>query len=846
MDAVTGLVTSQTHRVIEIATGLNYLDPSGMWTESQDLIEPLPGGGAAGLHAPYRAYFSRAGLNDDAALTIVSKSNQVYQARVLGIYYFDAQTGRSNLLATPSAAAVAEILPPNQIVYRGAFDSDILKADLRYTYTKAALESDVIITRQPKLSPADCGLNPDTTRIQVRHQWLGAPQPRIQQGIIGQSTGPGLVDQPLDFGDLWFPAGHAFAWDGDIGRGTNAATISLPVAADAAQAPVGKEWQTAGGIGTLIESVSWSSIAPKLAQLPAFAKVASGSNETMLAAAGRPEAAPKVHVAARRTIEVAARPYEKPGVVLDYIVVSGNGSYDFAGFNGTNTYLLSGNGYFSGTLTFEAGCVVKYAQGYWLLTYGGVVCNGSQASPSVLTCYGDFLYGEHIAGGFLGASAKPALWLYYIAAPQTIQWMIVRNAQQAFEADANGCGAVTHTVANCSVFQGQIGIGVYNCNVSVQNSTYCYLTTPTTTGSSAQGCASITGSFTAANAPYLTTSPSSQCQFVLPTYNSVTFTAAAVPSSCTYIWTDSGYNIVGRNQSLTLTPAQLGTSYGGQKLWVFALDSYGRSTYGGGWVGIVNSSAMSVAQHWTTYTNNKTCNLWSCRPNTDPPTGLAWDTSCLLYGKTGFTAISQCNDWDLPYRGTCPVTALTPRHGYMRGHGTYGSDNPFAGLNTNFNGQHVYFCTGDGNNTLVTATVAMGWTRCETNNCDHTILVFTADLPATIQPMEVSANSQTYWPATCSVIFETTQSGHMSANNPPFSYGVGADHDAFPPFNIYETWVGGDCGSPIILPATDDVLVFIMGIGGTSGPNSYMQTDMNTLSQYVGCTQYQMRQHSVQ
>jgi hypothetical protein len=857
-NGLTGGVTPQTRRVIEVAAGLNYVDASGVWTESQDLVEPLANGAAAAVHGRYSAYFSPAGLNDDAALTIITASNRVYQARVLGIYYFDAQSGRSNLLAAPSDAAVPEILPPNQIVYRGAFDSDTLKADLRYTYTKAALESDVIITRQPKLSPGDCGLNPATTRIQVRHQWLGAPTPRIQGVTVEQAPGPELVDQILDFGDLWFPTGRAFALgDDNSSRGTNAARITLPGAGNAAaQAPVGKEWQAEGGKATLIESVNWSDIAPKLAQLPMIASVLKGPKETMLAAAGRRDDLPSKCAAAWPGIQVADRPYRTPGVVLDYVTFSGSVSYDFLAFNGVNnTYFLQADGYFSGTLTFEAGCIVKYGLNTHLLTYGGVVCYGTQASPSLLTSQGDYVYGENLYGP-TGQYATPALWLYYINTNVTLTGMIFRYANTGLEIIANGCGAVADTVANCLFSSCQTGILTTDCNVSLQNSTYCQVSTPISTGSSAQGCANITGSLTDCYPPTITTSPSSQCQFVLPTYNSVTFNAAATPSSCTYTWVQfSGryFQVVGTRQSLNLTADNLGTTYGGYKVFVYVTDAY-MTSVAGGWVGIVDSDAMAVYQHWASNNNNKTCSLWSNRPTTNPPNGLAWDTSCLLYGKTGFTAISQCDDWNAGIRGQMAVTALTPRHGYMRGHGAGTKDYvPFYGFNTNFNGRSVYFCTGDGNNTLVTATVANAYTRCWGSYpyYDWTILIFNADLPSTIQPMQVSYSL----PTSYSVIFNTTQgdsqNGYMSANYPPFEntpwfggYPGGADPDAFPPFNQHATYFAGDSGSPVMLPTTDDVLVFLKG-DATSQPCGQMQADMNALSTSVGLTnnQYQMQQY---
>ena len=529
-------------------------------------------------------------------------------------------------------------------------------------------------------------------------------------------------------------------------------------------------------------------------------------------------------------------PYPSPGVVLDYIVVSGSGSYVFYPFNGSNTFLVTGAAYFSGLLTFEAGCVVKFeaSANTSLLTYYGVLCNGTQASPSVLTSFRDYAYGEDI-GGLPGQSAWTALSLYGVTTSQTLQWLTVRNATNALVFyDGGACGSTVYAVTNCSLFDCTIGVAAdWQTTVSINNSTCCEVSTPVYN----VGC-SVQGALTAVNPPTITTSPSSQCQFVLPN-NNVTFTAAASPSPCTYAWTLNNRR-VGTSQSVTLGPSQLGTNYGGQEVWVYATNANGTANPAGGWVGIVNGSALAVANHWTDYTNNKSCILWSNEGTGDPPTGLAWNTNCLLYGKTGFTAISQRNEFE-PAPGQCPVTALTPRHGYTRGHGM-GFPGDSGGFNSAFNGSNVYFCAASG--TLVTATVANGYTRYDTNNnYDYTILVFNADLPSTIQPMAVS-----YAPPTSySVVFNTTQQGYMSANNPPFwlynTIGEPAsDPNAFPPFNEYPTFLLGDSGSPVMVPETDDVLVFLYG-DTTSAPCAQMQTDMNTLSTNVGCTQYLMNRY---
>ncbi len=221
-NALSGEVAIQPHKVVQVGTGLSYLDASGTWQPSEDLIELTADGGAEAVHGPHKVYFSAAGLNDDAALTIVTLSNRVFQARVLGLYYADPASGQSRLLAAPSGQAVAELHPPNQIVYRSAFNSDVLKADLRYTYTKSGFESEVILTAQPKLSPSDCGFDPGTALLQVRHQWLG-PTPQIKTITVGTAAGPDVTDQILDFGDLWFPSGRAFTTDGSSSTDNNVA-----------------------------------------------------------------------------------------------------------------------------------------------------------------------------------------------------------------------------------------------------------------------------------------------------------------------------------------------------------------------------------------------------------------------------------------------------------------------------------------------------------------------------------------------------------------------------------------------------------------------------------------------
>ena len=65
----------------------------------------------------------------------------------------------------------------NQVIYPNAFTS--FKADLRYTYTKAGFEQDIILREQPP-TPKSFGLDPQNTRLEVFTEFFGPPQPGIQ------------------------------------------------------------------------------------------------------------------------------------------------------------------------------------------------------------------------------------------------------------------------------------------------------------------------------------------------------------------------------------------------------------------------------------------------------------------------------------------------------------------------------------------------------------------------------------------------------------------------------------------------------------------------------------------
>lgn len=232
-------------------------------------------------------------------------------------------------------------------------------------------------------------------------------------------------------------------------------------------------------------------------------------------------------------------------------------------------------------------------------------------------------------------------------------------------------------------------------------------------------------------------------------------------------------------------------------------------------------------------TNGRSARVWSerTRPPRWPrvPPVLKWDETCLLYGTTGFTALSPC--WEKEGNpGQVPVTALTRRHGYTRGH-----DMGASGLRKNYAGCRVWFLSPD--NEVVEVKVRREVVRAPglSRGADYTILLFDRDLPVSIQPLRVVGEDVwrrlgmavlAFSPPVPIPMLMLEQGGNVSAGLPGFTF---------------ETRKGGDSGSANLL-LLDSELVFFGG-RATSVPSRAIQGDMDELSRLAGLdpSRYQMR-----
>ena len=242
-----GQVVYHTNSYTELCTGLNHLNSANhQWMPSSEDIQITAGGGAA-INGQHQVYFS-ANINASNAVEIVTPDGVDLRSHILGIAYFDTTTGK-NVLFAELQDSTGQLVASNQVVYPDAFTD--CKASVRYTYTRAGSEQDIVVEQQLP-APATYGLNPDTTWLQVWTEFTDPPSPVIEPILDG-------ADVRLDFGMYKMERGKAFIMGNELNS-----------------VPVNKSWRTVQGRTFLVEQVQFDAVASQLQSLPAT----SGGNGT--------------------------------------------------------------------------------------------------------------------------------------------------------------------------------------------------------------------------------------------------------------------------------------------------------------------------------------------------------------------------------------------------------------------------------------------------------------------------------------------------------------------------------------------------------------------------------------
>jgi hypothetical protein len=443
----------QIHKYTELATGLNFWNSTtGQWQESQELIESFPGGAIA-RQGQHKVIFA-SNLNTAVAVDMEMPDGQRLRSHVLGLSYFDTASGQSVLIAEVKDSQ-GQLYPPNVVIYPDAFTD--FKADVRYTYTRAGFEQDIIPRERPP-GPEAYGLNPATTKLQVMTEFLNPPQPK--KGQMSLKTRQGDVsDEDLDFGAMHMGQGKAFSLE----RGGE-------------DIPVSKQWLKLEGRDFLVEEVAMPDIDEELQALPtaegASLNSAAGSVLHVVSKHRRLPAMPLVR-AGTNEMQLARLSLPSQGLVLDYVtLINSKSNYVF---QGDTTYYISGGFYSYGTNTFEGGAVLKFATNstLWITpgppgTSPGINWKAGAYRPVIFTAKDDNTVGESIGtGNPTGYYGNPMLFLAGFSPQGSLTGLRMAYAKTAIQFAGASANLYNAQFVNC-----QNGLILGGANVFLGNALF--------------------------------------------------------------------------------------------------------------------------------------------------------------------------------------------------------------------------------------------------------------------------------------------------------------------------------------------------------------------------------------
>jgi hypothetical protein len=183
------------------ATGLHWWNPkSQKLEESVEAFELTPEGYAVARRGQHKAIVA-GNINEGGSVDLEFPDGQRFLSNPMGISYYDSSTGQNVLLA--EVKDCGELVTPNVIVFWDAFDG--LAASIRYTYTKAGFEQDIILRERPA-PPEAYGLDPDSVTLECYTEVFESPQPRL----VSPGAEVGVEDRALDFGSMRIGLGLAY------------------------------------------------------------------------------------------------------------------------------------------------------------------------------------------------------------------------------------------------------------------------------------------------------------------------------------------------------------------------------------------------------------------------------------------------------------------------------------------------------------------------------------------------------------------------------------------------------------------------------------------------------------
>jgi len=458
-----GQQVERKRQVTELASGLHYFE-EGQWKESREEIEPFPEGAIA-RQGQHKVIFA-SDLATLGAIDVETPTGARVRSHVLGLSYFDTQSGQSVLIAEVTNC-LGEVEGPNVVIYRNAFTD--LEADVRYTYRRGGFEQDVILRERPA-SPAEYGLNPATTKLQVLTEFVNPPVPERTE--IGVGT---QADCLLDFGQWKIVPGRAYSEPNEDG-------VTLGGRGLPGGTPVRKDWVKLEGRDFLIEEVELPKVQAELQALPqGQASIQPGTNSVRhIASVHRllPAKPRLASAASKQKMRVATQRKPTKGFVMDYTTISGSVSDQT--FKGDTTYYISGPVNLLGTTVIEGGAVLKFTNTVWSGTYlsqpylgfyGKLECRTSPYRLAILTAKDDDTVGETINGstGVPDMSSTYAYCGMYLAYWEPSDVHDIRFSYMGYGIQLYDSTNILHSIRDCQFTSSERGVYAQNSTVALQN-----------------------------------------------------------------------------------------------------------------------------------------------------------------------------------------------------------------------------------------------------------------------------------------------------------------------------------------------------------------------------------------
>ena len=466
----------KTNEFTLLENALHYRDADGQWRESEDLIETVPEGAVA-RRGPHKAFFARR-LDSEAVFDIQTPSGRHLRGGVRTIQITDLATGKSQVLANVRENAVGELLPPNRILWKDAFDG--LSCDVLLIWSHSRFSQDVIFREKPKLPD---GWDPASVRLEVLTEFMVEEQPGLREQALKTEDGLELTDHVvIQFDSLSMIMGKA--WSLEEGK---AFTFGNLDATDQS-VPVLKQWRELDdGRTFLIESLGWKEIEPRLKDLRERAEAAPAREANRAFVRTWPRRPSSLNPP--EPILAASEPYQPGGYLLDFIIIPDQGT-PTTFLSGTTYYIKTS--YSSGSaVTVQPASVIKYRNSAYMLLYGAVSFPQSGQAKAVFTSRNDDKFGQKIQGvaGESDSNGDPAfhaaaqaIWIYYPTLSTTVRNARIRWAKTGIQYDQYQ--SLTHTVQD-SYFENivelaAVGIGgsINPYYLSLQNVRKCNVPNP--------------------------------------------------------------------------------------------------------------------------------------------------------------------------------------------------------------------------------------------------------------------------------------------------------------------------------------------------------------------------------